>query len=202
MIFSLPPIDVTARPSGFWTDERVEQLRRLCATTALCASLIADELGIPRGKNAVIGKCRRLGIDLPGNRQRVTANGQGGPRPPRRRRGPQEPRAASPSPAAPRQPPSPPVPPQEPPMVTAAQPIEAVEALFECPRGAGPAHAALTAYMCRWPFGDPTSDEFFFCCATKDLTQPYCSKHAALVYDHRSMVRKDRKIAAVPRWAA
>lgn len=75
-------------------------------------------------------------------------------------------------------------------MVTpAVSPIEEIQ--FDCPPGAGPAHVALRAFHCRWPSGDPAGADFKFCCASKsDISKPYCSKHAALVYVPRSAARK------------
>lgn len=40
---------------------------------------------------------------------------------------------------------------------------------------------ALQPHMCRWPFGDPTSNSFRFCGATADGGS-YCGRHAAVAY--------------------
>ena len=52
-------------PPFFWTEERVERLRRLTSGT-LTASAIAQSLGCT--KNMVIGKCERAAITLPNSR--------------------------------------------------------------------------------------------------------------------------------------
>ena len=35
---------------------------------------------------------------------------------------------------------------------------------------------------CRWPFGDPGTDEFRFCGATQEIGKPYCLDHCMLAY--------------------
>ena len=35
---------------------------------------------------------------------------------------------------------------------------------------------------CRWPFGDPGTDEFHFCGAKQELGKPYCLDHCMLAY--------------------
>ena len=35
---------------------------------------------------------------------------------------------------------------------------------------------------CRWPFGDPGTDEFHFCGATQEIGKPYCLDHCMLAY--------------------
>ena len=35
---------------------------------------------------------------------------------------------------------------------------------------------------CRWPFGDPGSDDFYFCGAKQVLGKPYCLEHCMLAY--------------------
>jgi GcrA cell cycle regulator len=55
---------ITKRVSSEWPEERVQELR-LWAASKLSASQIGDKLGCTR--NAVIGKCSRLGIKLWGS---------------------------------------------------------------------------------------------------------------------------------------
>lgn len=35
---------------------------------------------------------------------------------------------------------------------------------------------------CRWPFGDPGTDEFHFCGAPQVIGKPYCLDHCMLAY--------------------
>ena len=35
---------------------------------------------------------------------------------------------------------------------------------------------------CRWPFGDPGTDEFHFCGAKQVIGKPYCIDHCLLAY--------------------
>jgi len=35
---------------------------------------------------------------------------------------------------------------------------------------------------CRWPFGDPGTDEFHFCGAKQVIGKPYCMDHCLLAY--------------------
>ena len=48
--------------------------------------------------------------------------------------------------------------------------------------GAGPATLALTPFKCRWPVGDPRSEDFHYCGAACSpyATPRYCPKHAQL----------------------
>ena len=44
---------------------------------------------------------------------------------------------------------------------------------------------------CQWPFGDPGSDDFYFCGAPAIPERPYCDKHCKIAY-----VRNDRQTRA------
>ena len=50
--------------------------------------------------------------------------------------------------------------------------------------------AELTEKMCRWPSGDPQSEEFSFCGCTVVENIPYCSTHAQLAYQVTSRAKK------------
>jgi len=58
------PIDLEIRPPRKWPADRTARLRWLAEQERFTASMIADELGMPR--NSVIGKCAREGIRLDG----------------------------------------------------------------------------------------------------------------------------------------
>lgn len=150
-----------------WTDERVDLLKQLWGT-GLSASQIAGEIGVV-SRNAVIGKASRLGLVYGQDR---TA----GPRPgkarmavaSRRRRlaGPNASkdnallhRIATPAPKGP-----PPIP-----VADGDTPLDQRKALLD-----------LRNDTCRWPIGDPSSPDFFFCGAPDaDLVRghPYCRHH-------------------------
>lgn len=44
----------------------------------------------------------------------------------------------------------------------------------------------LTPHTCRWPYGDPGSDDFAYCCAPKPPEGPYCEAHSALAKGERA----------------
>jgi GcrA cell cycle regulator len=156
-----------------WTDERVEHLRKLW-NDGLSASQIAAELGgITR--NAVIGKVHRLGLSG---------------------------RAKSPSVPRPRKPRT------HNPMMRVTRPLvrgnnalapsydaepepEYVENVI--PMGQRCTLLELNDSKCRWPVGDPSNGEFFFCGGTPTEGAPYCAYHARVAYQPASdRRRRDR----------
>ena len=159
-----------------WTDERVENLKKLWAD-GLSASQIAAELGgITR--NAVIGKVHRLGLSG---------------------------RAKSPSSASPR-----PRKARSPHMLRVSRPamrgntalahaydfeVEQEHALVEniIPLGQRRTLLELNEDTCRWPIGDPSSTEFFFCGGQALNALPYCSYHSRVAYQPANERRRDRK---------
>ena len=38
----------------------------------------------------------------------------------------------------------------------------------------------LTEATCRWPIGDPTGEEFYFCGGASEIGQPYCEHHSKI----------------------
>jgi GcrA cell cycle regulator len=142
-----------------WTDERVETLKKLWLD-GLSASQIAKQLGGVT-RNAVIGKVHRLGLSgraAPSHPSRTTFKA---PRPPRPISMPQpRPRALEPRAHA----------------VPAPRPTPYVEL---------PGTATvltLGAHMCKWPIGDPSSDDFTFCGRRASEERPYCVDHAQMAY--------------------
>ncbi len=165
-----------------WTEERVELLKKLWAD-GLSASQIAGELGgITR--NAVIGKVHRLGLSGRGK----TTNQQPKARKPRTTQSsrPSQPRsigntalkvdyAPAPKPiAAPR-----PAPVEE-----LIIPVEERATIL-----------TLTEQSCKWPIGDPSSSDFYFCGRHSDPGIPYCEHHARVAYQPANDRRKDRRVA-------
>lgn len=164
-----------------WTDERVELLKKLW-NDGLSASQIAVELGgITR--NAVIGKVHRLGLSG---------------------------RAKTPAAAVPRQRKARPA---AAPMLRVARPaVRGNTALARAPvyevdyepeadavgnvvvMGERCSLLELGEGKCRWPVGDPGSNDFFFCGGRTSDGLPYCSYHARIAYQPVDR-RRDKRLA-------
>ena len=147
----------TIENGATWTAERVALLKNLIAAGHSCAQ-IAREIGVSR--NAVIGKANRLGL----SRVKSQAAGQGqrrGPRNVARTRIAASHRtllalwAAKPQPGF-----------AEAPEASASR-----CSLFE-----------LQQWHCRWPMGDPASENFGFCGCKPAGDLPYCPAHARMAY--------------------
>jgi len=160
-----------------WTDDRVEQLKKLWES-GLSASQIAAELGnITR--NAVIGKVHRLGLSG---------------------------RAKSPSSAAPRQRKvrapqhmmriSRPMSRGNTALAHAYEvEVEADPIAFDnvVPMNQRRTLLELTEETCHWPVGDPGSTEFFFCGGKALGGLPYCAHHSRIAYQPAGDRRRDRR---------
>ena len=152
-----------------WTDERVEQLKKLWSE-GLSASQIAAELGgITR--NAVIGKVHRLGL---------SGRGKSASTQPKARK----PRASQPAR------PSPPrtvgntalkVDYAPAPRPTPAPRPAPVEELIIPPEERATI-LTLTEHRCKWPIGDPSQDDFYFCGRYSEAGKPYCEHHSKIAY--------------------
>ncbi|WP_180898296.1 GcrA family cell cycle regulator [Martelella soudanensis] len=183
-----------------WTDDRVEKLKQLWSE-GLSASQIANQLGGVT-RNAVIGKVHRL--SLPGRAKsggapsqsptRVTARNTTPPRAPNFAS-----RAAGHRPtAAPQQTAS-----------AAPRTVGATALKHDIEADAVPARrqqptpnnvvvpimkkvalTELTEMTCKWPVGDPTQDDFYFCGCEAPENTPYCSYHAKLAYQPVSERRR------------
>lgn len=165
-----------------WTNERTELLRKLWAEGLSC-SQIADQLGYV-SRNAVIGKVHRL--KLPG-RDRLAAT----------RKKSQKSRVEKPKivklvfKAATRKSS---VPPQTP--LLAAPLAEEIQEFIK------PAHDVVTPISrrlqliqlnersCKWPNGDPLTEEFHFCGNEAAEFGPYCSYHARIAFQPASERRR------------
>ena len=137
-----------------WTDERVELLKRLWLD-GLSASQIAKQLGGVT-RNAVIGKVHRLGL-----------SGRAAPSQPAR------PVFKAPRPPRPAHTPAP-------------RRVEAVHAptpapVFYVEEPGSATVLTLGAHMCKWPIGDPATDNFTFC-GRRSADGPYCNEHARMAY--------------------
>ncbi len=177
-----------------WTDERVERLKKMWGE-GQSASQIAKELGGVT-RNAVIGKVHRLGLS---NR----AGTSPAPAP--------EKKAARATPAAESKPATKPedkvievtVQPRKP-IVPAGQPLppqpsaneispEALATVREVEKTAKKIGLMeLTERTCKWPIGDPATEDFWFCGLAVQQGKPYCEAHVGVAFQPMSN-RRDRR---------
>ena len=185
-----------------WTEERVMKLRELWSE-GLTASQIAKALGSV-SRNAVIGKVHRLGL----------SNRSVGPKPveadgeepvelkkketvaetaPSKKATPKpaEAQPSAPSPAARR--PEPAVAEAVASAITVAEVNPVAELAAEAERNARKLSLLeLNERTCKWPIGDPSTSNFYFCGLACAPDKPYCSAHVALAYQPMSS-RRDRE---------
>ena len=145
-----------------WTDERVELLKKLWQD-GLSASQIAKQLGGVT-RNAVIGKVHRLGLSGRAAPSKPARPVFKAPRPARQAAAPAAPRRIAPPPLA---------------AAAAPTPQPPVRYVEEAPGAA--TVLTLGAHMCKWPIGDPSSDDFTFC-GRRASEGPYCVEHARVAY--------------------
>ena len=145
-----------------WTNERVEELRRLWGQ-GQTASRIADLLGGVT-RNAVIGKAHRLG--LRGRPSPIRRDEQGmvaRPAP--------LPRASVPAPAA----------------KSELPPVEAPRAAaMPAPAPSQPKITHGGTRTCSWPMGDPKQEGFHFCGSEAVPGRPYCASHCGMAYQRKA----------------
>ena len=200
-----------------WTDERVETLKRMWAE-GQSASQIAKELGGVT-RNAVIGKVHRLGLS---NRVGGKDEEEATPAPVRAEApvaapsaaAPAAPRAepaARPEPAPLRPAPDRPAPPSNvtplpvrKAIVPAGQPLppqpslneispEALASVREVEKRARKLTLMeLTERTCKWPIGDPATEDFWFCGLPSLSGKPYCEAHVGVAFQPMS-ARRDRR---------
>ncbi|MDX5356921.1 MAG: GcrA cell cycle regulator [Rhodobacterales bacterium] len=199
-----------------WTDERVETLKRMW-TEGQSASQIAKELGGVT-RNAVIGKVHRLGLSnrAPGAGAETEAETEAPAAPvadpPREAAAPEpapaaaaaqpvrEPEPARAAPAAPAQvvpvarkaiiPAGQPLPPQ--PALNEISP-EALASVREVEKRARKLTLMeLTERTCKWPIGDPATEDFWFCGLPATPGKPYCEAHVGVAFQPMS-ARRDRR---------
>lgn len=195
-----------------WTDERVETLKKMWAE-GQSASQIAKELGGVT-RNAVIGKVHRLGLS---NRTPGKGEGEGeAPAEAPKSAAPQpKPAAAAPKAEAPRpraeqeaRPAATAAPAPNPPprrqVVPAGQPLppqpsaneispEALAKVGEIEKKARKLKLMeLTERTCKWPIGDPATEDFWFCGLPAQPGKPYCEAHVGVAFQPMS-ARRDRR---------
>jgi GcrA cell cycle regulator len=189
-----------------WTDERVETLKKMWGE-GQSASQIAKELGGVT-RNAVIGKVHRLGLS---NRAGTTpAKAEAKPAPKGEAKPKAEPKADTPKveprveakPAAERAEPvqlparkviipaGQPLPPQ--PSANEISP-EALASVREIEKKSPKISLMeLTERTCKWPIGDPATDDFWFCGLASQPGKPYCEAHVGVAFQPMS-ARRDRR---------
>lgn len=192
-----------------WTDERVETLKKMWAE-GQSASQIAKELGGVT-RNAVIGKVHRLGLSnraggLPADEEEAAP-----PPPADEAQAAAEPlRMPDPRPGATDRPAPPasgatvtPLPLRKP-IVPAGQPLPPQPSLNEIsPEALASVREVeklarrltlmdLTERTCKWPIGDPATDDFWFCGLPSQQGKPYCEAHVGVAFQPMS-ARRDRR---------
>ena len=185
-----------------WTDDRVEVLKKMWGE-GQSASQIAKELGGVT-RNAVIGKVHRLGLS-----NRTTTNTAA--------KADAKPKAAPKAPAKPKvemrtEPAIKPVDPNLPKsnlpsrkmIIPAGQPLppqpsaneispEALAKVNEIEKKAKKLTLMeLTERTCKWPVGDPATEDFWFCGLTVQQGKPYCEAHVGVAFQPMS-ARRDRR---------
>ena len=175
-----------------WTDERVETLKKMWGE-GQSASQIAKELGGVT-RNAVIGKVHRLGLS---NRA-----GSSAPAPEKKAAKAAPKKAATKTapedkvvevtvtPRKPIVPAGQPLPPQ--PSANEISP-EALAKVNEVEKTAKKISLMeLTERTCKWPIGDPATDDFWFCGLSVQQGKPYCEAHVGVAFQPMSN-RRDRR---------
>ncbi|MDZ7711100.1 MAG: GcrA family cell cycle regulator [Roseovarius sp.] len=190
-----------------WSDERVELLKRLWGE-GQSASQIAKELGGVT-RNAVIGKVHRLGLSNR-NGSAPAANAAPADTPEAEAAKP----AAAPTPKPAAMPAAQAEPEEEAEPVTAPVRIKAIipagqplppqpsaneidpEALAKVSEIEKKAKRLtlmeLTERTCKWPVGDPATEDFWFCGLPVQTGKPYCEAHVGVAFQPMSS-RRDRK---------
>ena len=195
-----------------WTDDRVEILKKMWGE-GQSASQIAKELGGVT-RNAVIGKVHRLGLS---NRTTAGAAAKAEPKakttavapkakaPPKPAPEP-EPTPASSKPDLKTEPaiaPNTPRPPRNQ-IIPAGQPLppqpsaneispEALAKVNEIEKKAKKLSLMeLTERTCKWPVGDPATEDFWFCGLPVKQGKPYCEAHVGVAFQPMS-ARRDRR---------
>ena len=185
-----------------WTDERVELLKKMWGD-GQSASQIAKELGGVT-RNAVIGKVHRLGLSnrVTTSTAKTDTTAKAEPKPvaePKAKVAP-KPEAAA-RPAAPE--PVTPIPMRKA-IIPAGQPLppqpsaneispEALAKVSEIEKKAKRLSLLeLTERTCKWPVGDPATDDFWFCGLATQAGKPYCEAHVGVAFQPMS-ARRDRR---------
>lgn len=185
-----------------WTDERVEILKKMWGE-GQSASVIAKELGGVT-RNAVIGKVHRLGLSnrsSGGTKAPAADKAKAAAKP---KAAPKKAAEPAPKPAEAPAAEAKPVSPARKAIIPAGQPLppqpsaneispEALAKVSEVEKGAKRLNLMeLTEKTCKWPVGDPATDDFWFCGLGVQQGKPYCEAHVGVAFQPMSS-RRDRK---------
>jgi len=203
-----------------WTEERIDQLKRLWGQ-GMTASQIADELG-GVSRNAVIGKAHRLGLearpspvkggDAPGTGVAPASSAAPAPEKaatPAPRPAPTVAAAPAPAPAAPAAAAPPPAPQpmirsigpggfqrqapgEQSAPITPAPPRRLVPAKPSAEIADKTSLLDLNDRVCKWPLGHPGEPDFHFCGEPINPGFPYCLDHCSVAYQAQ-LPRRDRR---------
>ncbi|KQI68092.1 GcrA cell cycle regulator [Loktanella sp. 3ANDIMAR09] len=201
-----------------WTDERVETLKRMWGE-GQSASVIAKELGGVT-RNAVIGKVHRLGLsNRAGSAAAAPAETEAAPAPVAETSAADEKpemmtRSAAPPPKAKKVageeeveeldengipisaarraiiPAGQPLPPQPSANEISPEALAKVNEVEKTARKIG--LMDLTEKTCKWPVGDPATQDFWFCGLPSQAGKPYCEAHVGVAFQPMSS-RRDRR---------
>lgn len=190
-----------------WTDERVETLKKMWGE-GQSASQIAKELGGVT-RNAVIGKVHRLGLSnrsagAPAAKPEAKAKPATPAAPPKPEAKPRpspKTEAARPVSTEPETRPAVPLRKQ---IIPAGQPLppqpsaneispEALAKVNEVEKKSKKISLMeLTERTCKWPVGDPATEDFWFCGLPSQQGKPYCEAHVGVAFQPMSS-RRDRR---------
>lgn len=166
-----------------WTEDRVATLTKLWAD-GLSASQIAKQLGGVT-RNAVIGKVHRLGLSgrakpsSPARKAAAAKTAANAPKASARATVATTATAETKSKPKPVRAPSAPRTPRviaeisTPPAPLDAKPMS---------NGEFATILTITDHMCKWPIGDPSTNNFRFCGRKTDPEEPYCLAHSRVAY--------------------
>ena len=205
-----------------WTDERVETLKKMWAEGQSASQIAKELGAVTRnaviGKVHRLGLSNRVG---PGGREEGEEAELPTPAPtpePPRAPAPEPVRAAEPAPrpVAPTPPPVVPAPvaaaapapllpiPLRKAIIPAGQPLppqpsaneispEALASVREVEKRAKKLTLMeLTERTCKWPIGDPATEDFWFCGLPSVAGKPYCEAHVGVAFQPMS-ARRDRR---------
>jgi len=153
-----------------WTEDRVEELKKLWAEGHSASQIAAKMGGVTR--NAVIGKVHRLGL-----------SGRAAPAKPKTVTTEARPTAT----AAP----------QRQPLRTVLRDLPPVTDFGTTKLNV----SSIGNNQCKWPIGDPASEDFHFCGQSCTDGKPYCAYHTQLAFQPSSAKRERtrREAPSLPR---
>lgn len=168
-----------------WSDpKKVELLRKLYDEGCSC-SLIAAQIGGTVSRNAVIGKLHRLGLTRSDTPRKVETYVRK-PRVQRTSSAHYEAKRITAKKFMPEWMAEPFVPAED-----IQIPVEQRKSLLE-----------LNTETCRWPVGDPATEDFYFCGGQAFAGKPYCATHCRLAYQPPTARSKRNYAGAIDRFEA